>query len=71
MKLTKKALTELKNNKTARTRLALAFNKTDFSVLRWIKENADNGFLTTAKALQIIGEELQLADTQILETQAA
>jgi hypothetical protein len=67
MKLSKKAIQRLRENKKARGRIALAFDKTDFSVIRWIKENSANSMLTTAAAMQIIREETGLTDEQILE----
>lgn len=67
MKLTNKAIAEIKTNRRLKNRLALDLEKSGYTVERWISENEDNGFLTTAKALQIIKEETGLTDDQILE----
>jgi transposase len=67
MKLTQKAIDDLKSNKRARARLQLDFDKSEYTINRWINENEDNGFLTTAQALKIIQEETELTSEQILE----
>lgn len=66
MKLSNAAISALSNRKIM---LALALGL-DFSE-QWmrviIKDNKDNGPLTTAKALQVIKEETGLTDEEILE----
>lgn len=66
MKLTDKAVTEVKDNKRLRTRLALELNRTDYTIIRWLDENSDNGLLTTAGAIKIIKEETDLLEEEIL-----
>lgn len=65
MKLTQKALEAVRTNKRLRARLALALDKSDFSVQRWIKENSE--MLTMAASLKVIREETGLNDEEILE----
>ncbi len=48
-----------------RTRLALALDVTDQTIMRYLDSNSDN--LTKAAALKVIREELNLSDTEILE----
>jgi hypothetical protein len=67
MRLTAKAITEIKNNKAARARLALALNKTEFSVIRWLDDNKANNPLTTVAALKVIKKETGLRESEILE----
>lgn len=65
MKLSTKAISGF--SVRAKNRLALELNCSVQTVERWIKENEENGKLTTAKAIQVIGEETGLDDSQILE----
>lgn len=65
MKLTQKALAEIKQNKRLRNRLALDLDKTAMTIFRWVASNDSN--LTRADALQIIREETGLQDHEILE----
>lgn len=51
----------------AKNRLALELDCSVQTVERWIKENEDNGNLTKATALQVIGEETGLDQSEILE----
>lgn len=48
-----------------RTRLALALDVTDQTIMRYLDSNSDN--LTKAAALKVVREELNLSDTEILE----
>jgi hypothetical protein len=65
MKLTKIALDEIKSNKRARARLALALDKSDFTIQRYLASNSDE--LTKAAALEVIRQETGLDDSEILE----
>lgn len=67
MRLTFKALQEVKRSKRLRARLALALNKSEFSIQRYIKDNAEN--LTLAAAMAVIREETGLSDDEILENE--
>lgn len=58
-------LATLRNTKKAKNRLALVFNKSSYTIEKWIRDNDDN--LTKAAALLIIREELGLTDEEILE----
>lgn len=71
MRLTKTAKEAIKRNTRAKNRLALAFDKSGFTIERWIDENEENGNLTKATAINIISEELKLEDSEILEGVAA
>lgn len=64
MRLTQKVLA-LIHDKRIRNRLAMALDKTDFTIIRYIKDNDDA--LTKAAALQVIREETGLPDEEILE----
>lgn len=48
-----------------RTRLALALDVTDQTIMRYLDSNSDN--LTKSAALKVIREELNLSDKEILE----
>lgn len=65
MKLSNKAISKIKVR--AKNRLALEFDCSVQTIERWIKENEDNGKLTTVKALQVIGEETKLSQAKILD----
>lgn len=63
MKLTKKALQEIKDPQV-RIKLALALGVTDQSIQRYIKDNSDE--LTKAAALEVIRKETGMKDKDIL-----
>lgn len=65
MKLTQIAIDALKNNKRARARLQLDLDKSEYTINRYIDEN--NIMLTTATALVVIREELEMEDSELLE----
>ena len=67
MRLTTKAILAFKGNSRLKNRIALEMDKSVYTVDRWLSENEDNGFLTTAKSIQVIKEELGLTDDEILE----
>lgn len=67
MKLTQKAIDAIKNNKRVRARLQLDLDKSEFTINRYIADNDTNGMLTTAAALRVIREELEIGDSEILE----
>jgi hypothetical protein len=67
MRLTVTALSRIDELET-RLRLALALKVTERRVSQMIKENKENGSLTTLAALQIIKKETGLSQSQILET---
>lgn len=67
MKLTSKAITEIKKNTRLKNRLALELGKSGYTVERWISENENNGMLTTAKSVQLIIEETEMVQDEILE----
>lgn len=68
MKLTNHCLELLKEHTRAKTRIALAMDKSVHTVEGWITNNNDN--LTKADCIRIIKEELELSDADILETDA-
>lgn len=65
MKLTSYCLELLKEHTRAKTRIALAMDKSVHTVEGWIANNNDN--LTKADCIRIIKEELELSDEKILE----
>lgn len=65
MKLSSKAISKI--NVRAKNMLALELDCSVQTVERWIKENEENGKLTTAKAVQVISEVTGLGQSQILE----
>ena len=65
MKLSKKALMAIRENKRCRNRLQLELERNQATIYRWLDNN--DVMLTTATALQIIREETGLDDSQILE----
>lgn len=65
MKVSNKAISSL--SVRAKNRLALELDCSVQTIERWIKENEENGKLTTAKAVQVISEETGLGQDQILE----
>lgn len=64
MKLSQQAINALKNNKRARARLQLEFDKSEYTINRYIADN--DIMLTTASALVIIREETGMKNNQIL-----
>lgn len=69
MKLTTKAIEAL--DRTAKLKLALALGFTEVWINELLRNNKENGPLTTAKSLQTIREETNLSDTEILEDESA
>lgn len=67
MRLTQKAIRSFAGATKLKTRLALEMGKSVYTVDRWVLENEDNGFLTTAKAVQVITEETELESSEVLE----
>lgn len=67
MKITRHGLDELARSTKAKTRLAYELGKSVHTVELWIKKNKVNGPLTSAGALQVIKEELEVSDSEILE----
>jgi hypothetical protein len=65
MKLTQKAIDNLRSNKRARARLQLSLNKSEYTINKYISDN--DIMLTTAIALKVIREETGLDDSEILE----
>lgn len=64
MQLQKDVLKKINTPRT-RTKLALALDCTDQTIIRYIKENDDS--LTKAASMEVIREELGLEDNDILE----
>ena len=56
----------MRKNSRVKVRLAYELKVSYPSVRRWITENKPNGSLTTAKAIEIISDELQVANHSIL-----
>lgn len=50
-----------------KNRLAIEMNCSVQTIERWIKQNKENNGLTTAVAIQVIGEETGLDQSEILE----
>lgn len=69
MKLSQSAIQKI--NVRAKNRLALELGCSVQTIERWIKNNDDNGDLTKATALQVIGEETGLDQSEILEEVSA
>lgn len=69
MRLTDKAIQEIRSNKRLRNRLAFDLDKSAMTIMRWVAANDDN--LTKAAALQVIREETGFSDEEILEVVAA
>lgn len=67
MILTKPAILAIKGSTSCRERLMRELSVSRTTVYVWIKENAPDGDLTKARALQIISEETGLASDQLLE----
>lgn len=65
MKLTPIALKKI-DVLEVRLRLALLFKVTERQISKLIKDNRDNGRLTTAAALKVISDETGLTQSQIL-----
>lgn len=66
MKLTQTAIDKI-NTRPVILELALALGFTELWINRLITANKENGPLTTAKALQVIGKETGLVNDEILE----
>ncbi len=67
MKITSTGIEAIKGSLRLRNRLALEMDRHNASIEKWIRENKENGELTTAKALQIIKEETGLTESELLE----
>jgi hypothetical protein len=65
MQLSDMVRLKIKKNKRIRSLLALALNRTEYTIIRWIDKNNDN--LTKAAALKVLRQETGLSDSQILE----
>jgi hypothetical protein len=66
MKLSKRALNKI-NNLETRLKLAMFYKVTERRISQMIKDNKNDGQLTTASALRLIRELTGLVDSQILE----
>lgn len=62
MRLTDKAKQRI--NKSIRSKLALALDCTEFTIIRYVNDNSDN--LTKAAALKVIKKETGLKESEIL-----
>lgn len=62
MKLKQDVIAELKKAKRARARLQLELNKSEYTINKYIADNAFNGDLTKATALKIITEETGIVE---------
>lgn len=67
MKLSNKCINRIQGNRNIVLRLALDLDFTEIWIIKLLEANKDNGPLTTAKALQVIREELNLSDAEVLE----
>lgn len=63
--LTNNAIEQMKGNQRLIGRLMALFNKSSFTISRWIEDKDVR--LTTSGAMQIISEETGLDESQILE----
>jgi hypothetical protein len=70
MKLSKKAIKFLKNDRMLMLKVALALDFSEQWILVLIKRNGNNGPLTTIKAVQTIQEETGLNQAEILEDES-
>lgn len=68
MKLSDKAITAIESNNKVKARLALAFDKSGFTIERWISHNEVNGDLTKIASVQIITEETGLSEDEVLKS---
>lgn len=69
MALTEIAIQHIKASKRLRSLLALASNKTEYTIVRWADRNDDN--LTKACNLEVIRKETGLNDEEILSKESA
>lgn len=71
MKLSDKAIGHLAHpdNRNSRLKLAIKLGFGEAWIKAVIKENKDNGPLTTMAAMQVIREETGLMDSEILEAE--
>lgn len=67
--LTTKAVETITGNQRVIGRLMALFNKSSFTINRWIEDKDVR--LTTTAAVQIIRDETHLKDKEILETEPA
>jgi hypothetical protein len=64
-KLNNNTVNLIKGNSQIMGRLMIMFNKSSYTISRWIEDNDVR--LTTSGALQVLREELKMDDTEILE----
>ena len=67
MKLTQKAIDKILESKNTRASLCDEFNCSYHTMQRWVRDNKNNGELTTFAALKIILEHTRMKQEQILE----
>jgi predicted transcriptional regulator len=65
MKLTNRALTIINTPKT-RVKIAAALGYTEQWIMKLIKDNKENGTLTTVKAMRVILKETGLKQSEVL-----
>jgi hypothetical protein len=66
MKVTSEALEMVKENRDCRNELAFKHKVHSGSIDRWIRDNEENGKLTTALSIEIISRHTKLSKKQIL-----
>lgn len=65
MAIKQSVLSDIKKNTQLKSKIALATNRSIYTVELWVKNNDES--LTLASALRVIREELGIGDDQILE----
>jgi hypothetical protein len=70
MKLTEKAIEKILDCKNTRTSLCAEFDCSYHTMQRWVRDNKDNGELTTLAALEIILEHTGMKQEQVLDRNA-
>lgn len=66
MKLTEIARAAIKESQNCRNRLAYELKRDPLTIRNLIKENPENGLLTTVHAVKLIEEETSLTQDQII-----
>lgn len=68
MKLTKKSKEIIDNDSALKVLLCIAFKKSYDTIQRWIRNNTEDGPLTTTKALYIIEKHTSIDKQMLLDT---
>lgn len=71
MRISKEVIEKIKDDKTIKANLCVAFDKHFGTIERWINMNIENGPLTTASSVSLIKSSYKLSEKEILVREPA